>query len=137
MADDPSSTTILHFNRNMEIVINLISEVITEEDIKNNSIRKKLLELTHHYMDLACENFQDRACLDLSMCMQEVLVAHRHIAYDFINQKPILFDNFNDYFTRLIESIADLYPLRTKKVIIENIPILRKKEAEYAESLAS
>lgn len=137
MVDDPSSTTVLHFNRNMEIIINLISEVITEDDIKNNLVRKKLNQLTRHFMDLACENFRDRDCLDLSICMQEVLVAHRHIAYDFINHKPILFDSFNDYFTRLIESIADLYPLRTKKVIIENVPILRKNETEYAESLAS
>lgn len=136
MADDPSSTTIFHFNGNMETIMNIVSEMITEDDINKNLVREKLFLLSRNYIGLACENQTDRNCLDLSICAQEVLVAHRHIAYDFLSQKPITFANFNDYFDKLCQSLSDLYPSRIKKIVIENNPRLKKINEDYLEQLA-
>lgn len=136
MADDPSSTTILRFNGNMKTIMNIVEEMITEDDIKKNSIREKLFLLSRNYISLACESQQDEDCLDLSICAQEVLVAHRHIAYDFINQTTIVFDDFNDYFNKLSKSVAELYPARVTQLAIELGPKLKKIDKPYLEQLA-
>lgn len=129
MADDPSTIKTIHLIGSMKNVMDLVADTVTEEDVKNDNVGKTLEALACELIVMARKNYNDYVFIDNSICIQEVIIAHRNISvnreYKNGRRKAVIttkvhFNSFNEYYDALESEVIRMFPKRCIKTEVMN-----------------